>query len=647
MADEKIEVEWIGTAQRMLQVIERVDSRLNTQEKTLQKLSDTGKKGGEAVAGSFNKLEQMLRKNEAALKDMVIGSKEFDTQRLKVDKLREAHDRMKASLTGKNGAKTGALIPDQKGSLADIDRQLKNVEAQLKRTAASSSEFKKLETVYAGLKKRHDEMSAALKKLGTEAPKVAIDAAGSFNRLEKELLENEQALKKLVIGSKAFGEQKAKVEELRKTLQGAKSQLATTAESTGGLLSTGLGKMAALAASMLSFQAIVSAVVAELEKTKQLKLDAAATTRTFEQALADVGQNIGGGAIPQAKKMILENAPKLGTTNEGLADLLGVAISAGAKDLTEAMSLVAATLKLTVGDAQKARALVGGTLDVASLGGSQNFEGALGQLLQTQSQVRSTNLAEFSSNIGPGLAAATADLSQQKGVSTERALEISSVISQIIKDQTGSNTATTMRMLFTRMGSFVPELEKKLDDGGLAKVTSEQITAFQTLKTFDDRLRMMQDVPAIGQQFLETQRESIGKTAIAEIIGKSARAVLFEEKAKQNISSIDAAQGFFGDLNKSLVGETAQLTAERKAQANIAASEVIGTRDLQGTVIKIVEDAVAKVNLSGLDVETAGTIRNRLRLGDATGANPIDTGITALREAQHRRKAFGFIPAGG
>lgn len=520
MADEKIEVEWIATAQRMLQTIERVDSRLDKQEKTLQKLADTGKKGAEGVAGSFNKLEEELKQNEAILK-------------------------------------------------------------------------------------------------------------------------------KLQIGTKAFSDQKAKVDELRKSLNSAKGELGGLASNTGGMLQQGVGKVAALAAGMLSFQVIVSAVVAELEKAKQLKLDAAATTRTFEQALADVGQNIGGGAIPQAKQMILENAPKLGTTNEGLADLLGVAISAGAKDLNEAMALVSATLKLTVGDAQKARALVGGTLDVASLGGSQNFEGALGQLLQTQSQVRSTNLAEFSANIGPGLAAATADLSQQKGVSTERALEMSSVISQIIKDQTGSNTATTMRMMFTRMGSFVPEKEKKLDDGEVTKVSKAQIAAFQALETFDERLKMMQDVPAIGQQFLETQRESIGKTAIAEIINKSARAVAFEEKAKQNISSIDAAQGFFGDLNTALQGETAQLGAERRAQANIAASEVSGNRDLEGTVIKIVDDAIAKVNLSGLDIETAGTIRNRIRLGEATGASPIDTGITALQEAQQRRKAFGLIPAGG
>lgn len=520
MPDETIEVEWIATATKMTAILDKISGSLDRQEKQIQKLSDTGKRGGDAVAGSFNKIE-------------------------------------------------------------------------------------------------------------------------------KELKDAEAALKKLEIGTKAFTDQKAKVDGLKASLADAKKSMQDSGSGIGSTLAGGVAKLAALGAGMASFQAVVNAVVAELEKVKTLRLEAAATTRTFEQALADVGQNIGAGAVPEARKMILDQAPKLGVTTEGLANILGVAISAGAKDLKEAMSLSAAALKLTVGDANKAVALVGGTLDVASLGGSTNFEGALGQLLQTQSQVRSTNLSEFSSNIGPGLAAATADLSQQKGVSTERALEMASVISQIIKDPTGSNTATTMRMLFTRMGSFVPEREKKLDDGGIAKVSKEQIQAFQSLKTFDERIKMMQTVPAIGQQFLETQRESIGKTAIAEIINRSERAVRFEEKARQNITSIDKAQSFFGELYNEVQRQAPVLSAERQSQQNIAVAEIQGSRAVAGQVEKIVADTLEKVNLSGIDSETRGAIRNRMRLGELSGESPTQYGIAALREAQQQRSAFGLIPIGG
>lgn len=227
MADELITVEWIATAQSMLATIQKVDAKLERQEKVMQKLTDTSKKGAEAAAGSFNKLEQMLRKNEAALKDMAVGSSEFDGQRAKVDRLREAYEKMKATLSGKTGAKQAALIPDQKGSLADIENQLKAVEAQLRKTAASSSDFKRLETVYGNLKKRQNEMTASLRELGKEAPVVAVDAAGSFNKLEKELREAETALNALTMGTQEFSTQKSKVDELRNSLKNAKKELQT------------------------------------------------------------------------------------------------------------------------------------------------------------------------------------------------------------------------------------------------------------------------------------------------------------------------------------------------------------------------------------------------------------------------------------
>ncbi|HRA88504.1 MAG TPA: hypothetical protein PK992_10545, partial [Planctomycetaceae bacterium] len=486
-----------------------------------------------------------------------------------------------------------------------------------------------------------------MQKLGDSSKKSAEGAAGSFNKLEKELKDNEAQLKRLAMGTKEFDAQRKKVDMLRSSLKGAKGELTQIGGSTGGLLQSSIAKVGALAAGMVGFQQVVTAITAELEKVKTLKLEAAATTRTFEQALADVGQNIGAEAVPEARKMILEQAPKLGVTQEGLANILGVAISAGAKDLKEAMELSAAALKLTVGDANKAVALVGSTLDVASLGGSKNFEGALGQLLQTQSQVRSTNLSEFGANIGPGLAAATSQGTHQEGVSTERAFEMASTISQIIKDQTGANTATTMRQMFIRMDSFVPEKSVKLDDGGTAKVDKKNIDEFKAAKTFDERLELMRKVPAIAQQFLETQRESIGKTAVREIVTGSERAVAFEEKAKQAITPIDQSQEFFKKLENTLVGETAQLTAERKAQANIQTAEVSGNRDVEGAVQKIVDDTLEKVNLSGLDYDTSKKIKAGLMLDNATGVEPVQAGINALEEAKGRRAAFGVIPAGG
>ena len=98
MADEIITVEWIATAQSMLTTIQKIDAKIERQEKMMQKLADTSKQGADAAAGSFNKLEQELRDGEAALKAMVIGSAEFDQQRRKVDALRNALDKANKEL---------------------------------------------------------------------------------------------------------------------------------------------------------------------------------------------------------------------------------------------------------------------------------------------------------------------------------------------------------------------------------------------------------------------------------------------------------------------------------------------------------------------------------------------------------------------
>lgn len=111
MADEIITVEWIATAQQMLTTIQKVDQKLERQEKLMQKLADTSKKGAVAAAGSFNKLEQELKENEAALKAMAMGTKEFAEQRTKVDQLRASLARVKGELTGmRSGESTFASM---------------------------------------------------------------------------------------------------------------------------------------------------------------------------------------------------------------------------------------------------------------------------------------------------------------------------------------------------------------------------------------------------------------------------------------------------------------------------------------------------------------------------------------------------------
>lgn len=491
-----------------------------------------------------------------------------------------------------------------------------------------------------------DKLEKKFETLGQTSEKSAKAAAGSFNAVEKELKEAEAQLKRLTMGTKDFDLQQSRVKKLRDELGRMKAELKGSAETSGRLSQIGdsaIAKVAAMAGGLLGMQKIVSTIVEELDRAKQLRIESAGTLQTFEQALADLGQNIGAGAIPQARQMISDQAPVLGTTQQGLANLIGVAISAGAKDLEEAMSLSTAALKLTVGDATKALALVGGTLDVASLGGSKNFEGALGQLLQVQSQVRSTNLSEFGANIGPGLAAATAQGQNMQGVTTERALEMSSVISQIIKDQTGSNTATTLRQFFTRLDAFTPEREKTLDDGGVAKVSKKDIEQFKAAATFEERLNLLRKNEAIKLQFLETQRESIGKTSVREILDQSPRAVQFEQKAVAAISGIDDAQKSFTDLVAAVGGETPALQAQRRMEAVIQRQQTSGVTGLEGQAELVLQTTFDKINQIGVDaLKVRAAAGERAAVKSLTGRSTADVGIDQLKELLQPIKVMGM-----
>ena len=486
---------------------------------------------------------------------------------------------------------------------------------------------------------RMEKVEKVAKKTSDTSKKGADAAAGSFNALEQELKQNEAALKGMVRGTQAFAQQKARVDSLRRSYLQAKQGLAThnaEASKLTQLGAAGIAKIAGMVAGVASLNTVVQSVVQELEKARNISIKAAGTERTLEQALADIAQNTSGEQLPAARMMIEREAPALGTTQQGLANLLGTAISAGAKDLNEALSVTSAALKLTVGDAERANAIIGGALDIASLGQSQNFEGAIGQLLQVQSQVRSTNMSEFAKNIGPAIAASAAQGQNVEGLSTERALEISAVVSQILKDQTGSNTATAVRQFVTRMDSFMPELEKTLDDGGKATLTKEQVAAFAKERSFDARIEMMRAIPALALQFLETQREGIGKTAVREIVHGTNLALGFEQKAGAAITGLDdARQRFVGDV-EAIRGQTGLLLTKRQADADIERRRTEGPQAVAGTVREIVGAALEEVNLPGFDYLRQKYELNRLEAKIAAGGEEtaVPAGIETLRRAQ-------------
>jgi len=656
MADERIEVEWIATASQMVGILEKIDNRFQRQEQQLKKLGTASQQSAQLAENSFNKLEATLRENENALRNLAVGSKEFDVQMTKVNRLREAFAKMKQTIQG-TGKEQASFVPkNEKGSLADIESQLKRVGDQLRKTAAGSKDFERLEQVYARLKIKQTELQAGLQKLGQVAAVVVPETVGSFNALERELKENEAALKKLQIGTSAFQQQKAKVDELRKSLTSAKAAMAEvgqqtveTGSKTGGILSAGIGKVAQLVAGMVTFQTVVTAIVAELEKGQRLRMEAAGSTRTFEQSVADMALNIGAANVPQARQMILQNAESLGVTPAGLAQLLSSAISGGAADLDEALKLSAATLKMTAGDVGKAQPIMSGMLSLAGATGNRDFTAALGQLSQFQAAARGEDLATSINNMSTALAAANTRGERIAALGAERTLELSSTVSQLLQDPRMAVTGTAVRQLMGRMDAFQAKTQVKLDDGSISKITKEQADAFNALNTLDDRLAAMRAQPELGRQFLSTIEQSEGKVAIRQLVLGGKAVEELEAKSRGLITGLAGGQVEFENLSN-VIGENTKLTqAANQAQAQLEVSRIQDpVRALEGQMLERFNQAMANANLSGFDAirsaEASTVIAAAQEAQQAVGPVLIDT----LQKFQQQTTLPGTgIPLGG
>ncbi len=497
------------------------------------------------------------------------------------------------------------------------------------------------------LEAKFDKQEAQLQKLANTSTKAADAAAGSFNKLEQELKDNEAALKKMTIGTAAFDAQKKKVDELRKSFGKVKGDFAAIGKETEGLLSGAIGKMGQLAAGMVSFQQIVTAVVAELDKVRQLKLDAATATRSVEQSLAAMAVNVGAENLGVARQMIAQRAPELGVTQEGLASLIAGGVSGGAESIQESMDLAAKTLKLTAGDAAKAGPLMSGMLSLAATTGNRDFESVLGQLSQFQKAGRGEDMAMSVNNMSTALAAANVKGERIAALGAERALELGGAISQLLQDPTMAVTGTTMRQFMTKMDSFVPAEKATLDDGTKSTMSKDAILAFNKLGTLDERIQAMQQNPELAKQFLSRIEDNQGKSAIRQIVTGDAKAMQLLASAEKTVTDAATAKGEYAKLVQGIGAMTALTQAENMSQAAIQGAEVGSDRSSAGQAVKIVEDTLAKVNLSGLDYDTVTALTNQARLADMSGQDPIRSRIGILEQALEQRRIFNMIPAGG
>lgn len=176
MADERIEVEWIATANKMVQVLDNLNTKFDKLEKTAQKNATSSAKGADHAANSFNKLEQELKDNEAALRGLAIGSREFDLQKQKVDQLRGSVERAKRAIESTGPASTasigrmGASIGVATGAAIALAAALTRVaDAQKEIVSGAAESIVNLDTMA-----RKMQIQAGLTDEGRRAATVAV-----------------------------------------------------------------------------------------------------------------------------------------------------------------------------------------------------------------------------------------------------------------------------------------------------------------------------------------------------------------------------------------------------------------------------------------------------------------------------------------
>jgi hypothetical protein len=497
------------------------------------------------------------------------------------------------------------------------------------------------------LEGKFDKQERQLEKLTTTSKKNAEAAAGSFNALEQELKQAEAALKGMAAGTDAFAAQKKKVDALRDSLKQAKSSIQGAAGGFGQTLSAGVGQIQNMVAGMFTLQAVVAAISSELEKVSQLRLEAAQQSRTFEDAARRMTLNVGAENAPRAQQMVLQQAPLLGVDPSGLADMIGAAISGGAKDVEEAMRLSSDVLKLTAGNVQDAMPILSGMLTIAGATGNRDFQAIMGQLSQFQAAGRGGDLAQTINNLSTSLAAVNTRGERIQALGSERTLELAATISQILQDERGAITGTTLRQLMQRMDMFVAKPETKLDDGTVSRLTKAQVEGFNQLGTLDDRIAAMRATPELAKQFLSTLEINEGTAAIRQIVTGDVNALQEEQKAAALIGGQAAGKQEFEQLTGQIADQTKLSRAQAKSEAVARVGQIQGGRSEAGQVASTIAELFKTVNLPGIDMITSRAIEAQILAREQIGQSPAQAAIETLQGAllgpeQSRRMAAGM-----
>ena len=618
MADEIITVEWIATAQSMLTTIQKIDAKIERQEKMMQKLADTSKQGADAAAGSFNKLEQELKANEAALKALQIGTQEFEQQKAIVDQLRES-----VKLAKKQIETLEAPVVALTGSFDALQAEIKENEKALHGLKIGSAEFTRQ-------KQKVDELRGSLKHAKKEVETIepeVIALAGSFNRLEKEVSDNEEQLKKLAIGSAEFDKQKRKVDALRASLDKANKELKSGRENPWPAI--GAGMATATGAAVTLYAALSRLAAAQREIVSQgadqaLNLDTLARKMQIQAGLNDEQRKAESIAV-------IEQSSQAGVKAEAGFQAATQLAGSGFKDPVQSGSLQ------TILNTMQACSFHGSPDELVSAFAealnayglektNQNLQqiAVSAQSLFKQTDFQLTELQDFAKN---------ASVFEGANNKIDEALAGFTALREVLP---AAESGTGLRNFVNKLqaGDLTKENKQNLErigvDAGQVDFVGESLT--QVLKTVKDATDKMPEADrnaALGKMF------GTENVASARLLINSVPRIQELQKSQQN------ADQFNTDLQTASGG----MQAERNRIEN-------------QRILSIMPNAEALNQLENVqrlrDVSQQAAVENAtVKFGGATGvavqatAAALNTGDTLFGQGNTQRQAEGIFTLGG
>lgn len=427
--------------------------------------------------------------------------------------------------------------------------------------------------------RRLDQQEAKLQKTADTAGKAANYAAGSFNKLEQELKQSEQALKNLQIGTSEFAAQKQKVDALRNSLGEAKAQLTgnVVAQSgAAGVVNQFTSAIAGTVGTFVSIGAIVSSLQNDLENLSRKQENARLAEVDFGTALAArTISNLAPEERAAVKPLALNTAEELGLNPGAVVEAIGELRSSGANDILEAATYLKEAATAFPQDLAAAKAIARAALIESSATGNRNAAQVIGGTIAAQSISLTKNPEEFAKAFGSNIASGVSVYGQ----TPEQAREEAAIFS-LLETRGAEVAADAQRSFMTQISKFVPETSKKLKAGGVSKIDDATVKRFIG-SSFNDRQQMLESDENLRKQFFDGLQET-GRTAIMRRLQPTTNDAQILKTVKSEIGT-DA--------------EGADMLRKQQQDASTVAAFAIaqGQREAQKVAAEIRSDSVQKL----------------------------------------------------